>query len=192
MPPPQHPKIEIYTKYPLFKLLLYNGVTTIHFLIGGIGIMMGYGSWIGPLIGGLYLVFSFAEMYVVMPLKVCPNCVYYGMENGLCISGLNLISRKVAKQGDIKDFPNRAKGILCHNNMYIASLVLPIIVMIPALIINFSWLVLTLLLVVVTLLLFRFFIMFTKIVCLHCAAKNICPNAISMGLGKPNPTSDPT
>jgi hypothetical protein len=131
-------------------------------------------------------------MYVVMPLKVCPNCVYYGMGNGLCISGLNLISRKVAKQGDLKDFPNRAKGILCHNNMYIASLVLPIIVMIPALIINFSWLVLTLLLVVVTLLLFRFFIMFTKIVCLHCAAKNICPNAISMGLGKPNPTSDPT
>jgi hypothetical protein len=75
--------------------------------------------------------------------------------------------------------------------MYIASLVLPIIVMIPALIISFSWIVLTLLLVVVALMLFRFFVMFTKIVCLHCAAKNICPNAIAMGLGKPNPTPDP-
>jgi len=190
MPQQQNPKPEVYTRYPLSKLLLYNGVTAIHFLLGGIGIIMGYGSWIGPLIGGLYLVFSFAEMYVVMPLKVCPNCPYYGMENSLCISGLNLVSRKVATQGDIKDFPNRAKGTLCHNNMYIASLVLPIILMIPALIISFSWLVLTLLLVVVALLLFRFFVMFTKVVCLHCAAKNICPNAISMGIGKPDTIPD--
>ena len=153
--------------------------------------MLGYGLWVGPIIGSAYLLFAFIEMYMVMPLKVCPNCPYYVMENSLCISGLNIISRKMAGQGNIKDFPNRAKGALCHNNMYIASMVLPIILMIVALIITFSWLVLGLLLAVVGLLLFRFFVMFTRIVCLHCAAKNICPNAISMGLGKPEVSPDP-
>jgi hypothetical protein len=59
-------------------------------------------------------------------------------------------------------------------------LVIPIIAMIPALVINFSFLVLAILLIVVGLLLFRFFVIFTKIACVHCRAKKICPQAQSM------------
>jgi len=173
---------QVYTRYPLSSILIYNGATVIHYLLGGMGIILGYNSWIGYLIGLLYLALSITEMYVHMPLKVCPNCVYYKLENSLCISGLNVFSRKVAKQGDMKDFPRRAKGIFCPNNLYIASLVIPIIVMIPALILNFSFLVLVILLVVVGLLVFRFFVIFPKIACVHCRAKNICPQARSMGL----------
>ena len=84
------------------------------------------------------------------------------------------------KEGDLRNFPNRAKGVFCPNNLYIASLVIPIIAMIPALILNFSFLVLTILLIVVGLLLFRFFVIFTKIACINCRAKNICPQAQSM------------
>jgi len=149
-------------------------------LLGGIGIILGYNSLIGYILGSLYLAFSFAEMYIHMPLKVCPNCVYYKLDNSICISGLNVVSRKIAKEGDVKNFPNRAKGIFCPNNLYIASLVIPIIAMIPALILNFSFLVLTILLIVVGLLLFRFFVIFTKIACINCRAKNICPQAQSM------------
>jgi ABC-type nitrate/sulfonate/bicarbonate transport system permease component len=61
-------------------------------------------------------------------------------------------------------------------------LIIPIIAIIPALILNFSLLVLTILLIVVGLLLFRFFVIFTKIACVHCRAKNVCPQARSMGL----------
>ena len=43
--------------------------------------MLGYGSWIGYVLGSLYLVFSFIEMYVHMPLRVCRNCVYYKLDN---------------------------------------------------------------------------------------------------------------
>jgi len=171
-----------YTRYPLANILIYNGTTVLHFLLGGLGIIIGYDSWIGYLIGLLYLVFSFAEMYVHIPLKVCPNCVYYKLDNSICISGLNVVSRKIAKEGNTKDFPNRAKGLFCSNNLYIAALVIPIIAMIPALILNFSFILLTILLVVVALLLFRFFVIFTKIACVHCRAKNICPQAKSMGL----------
>jgi len=170
----------LYTRYPLLNILTYNGTTIIHYLLGGTGIILGYNSWIGYLIGISYVAFSFAEMYVHMPLKVCPNCVYFKLENSLCISGLNIVSRKVSKGGDIKEFSNRAKGIFCPNNLYIASLVIPIIAMIPVLILNFSFVVLVILIIVIGLLIFRFFVIFPKIACVHCRAKSICPQAQSM------------
>jgi hypothetical protein len=174
-------KAQVYTRYPLLNILIYNGTTIAHYSLGGIGIMIGYDSLIGYLIGSLYLAFSFGEMYVHMPLRVCPNCVYYKLDNSLCISGLNVVSRKVAKEGNIKDFSNRAKGLLCPNNLYIASLVIPIIAIIPTLILNFSAIVLIILLAVIGLLFFRFFVIFPKIACVHCRAKNVCPQAKQMG-----------
>ena len=176
-------KTKGYTRYPASRIVLYNGVTVIHFSLGGAGIMLGYGpSWLAYLFGALYLVFAFVEMYLVMPLKVCPNCVYYGMKNAVCVSGLNVVSAKIARKGDINNFSKRAKGMFCHNNMYITSLALPVIAIIPALIINFSFLLLAIFIVVLALLLFRFFVLFPRIVCIHCRARNICPNAQSMGL----------
>jgi hypothetical protein len=172
--------IRIYTRFPLANILVYNGTTILHYLLGGTGIILGYGSWIGYLAGIVYLVFSLVEMYVHMPLKVCPACVYFRLDNSRCISGLNLLSRKISKAGDTRYFGNRAKGTFCPNNLYIASLVVPIVAMIPALILNFSPVVLVILLIVAGLLVFRFFVIFPRIACIHCRAKNICPQAQSM------------
>ena len=173
-------KTEVYTKYPISSVLIYNGTTILHYLLGGIGIILGYNiTWIGI----LYFVFAFVQMYVLMPLMVCPNCVYYKMKNSLCISGQNIVSNKIAKQGDIKNFPERANYPFCHNTLYMAALFIPILAMIPALIINFSFLLLIILLIVVGLLVYRFFVVFPKVACVHCAAKQKCPNAQSMGLG---------
>ena len=174
-------KNKLYHRYPVSSILIYNGATILHFVLGGIGIILGYSSMFGNILGAIYFVFAFSEMYVLMPFKVCPNCVYYKLENSLCISGLNVLSRVMAKEGDIKQFPNRAKGPFCSNNLYIAAMVIPIIAMIPALIINFSFIVLGILIAVIGLLVFRFFVIFTKIACLYCRAKNICPQAKSMG-----------
>jgi hypothetical protein len=176
-------KVAVYARYPWSYLLLYNGTTVLHYLLGGFGIALGYNfSWPAYLLAALYTAFAFVEMYLVMPLQVCPNCVYYRMKDSRCVSGLNLVSRRIAREGDLKHFANRAKGLLCHNNMYIASLAIPVIAMIPALIINFSLLLLAVFLIVMGLLLFRFFVMLPRMVCLHCAAKRECPNAQAMGL----------
>jgi len=178
-------KIELYRKYPISSVLIYNGTTIAHYLLGGIGIILGYGSWVGYSLGFLYLALSFMEMYLHMPLKVCPNCVYYKLPNSLCISGLNLVSRRVSREeGSVKAFSIRAKGPFCPNNLYIASLAFPILGIIPALILRFSLPVLLILLVIVVLLLFRFLVIFPKIACVHCRAQNICPQAQSMGFGK--------
>lgn len=177
-------KSDLYTRYPLSSILIYNGATVAHYVLGGIGIFVGYASWVGYLLGSLYLAFSFTEMYVHLPLKVCSNCVYYRLDNSRCVSGLNLVARKTAKQGSVGAFPNRAKGPFCPNNLYMASLAIPIIAIIPALALTFSLPVLFILLALVVLLLFRFFVIFPKIACVHCRAQNICPQAQSMGFGK--------
>jgi hypothetical protein len=172
--------IQLYTRYPLANIFAYNGTTIVHYLLGGAGIILGYGPWIGYPAGITYLIFSFAEMYVLMPLKVCPNCVYFTLNNSLCISGLNVVSRRFSKKGVVRNFSNRAKGTFCPNNLYLASLAIPVIAMIPALILNFSLAVLVILFLVVGLLIFRFFIIFPRIACIHCRARNICPQAQSM------------
>ena len=177
-------KPDLHTRYPLVSILVYNGATIAHYVLGGIGIILGYGSWIGYFLGLLYLAFSFTEMYVHMPVKVCCNCVYYKLENSLCISGLNIVSRRIAKEGSTKAFSSRAKGVLCPNNLYIVSLVFPIIAMIPALVLHYTISVLIILVVLIGLLLFRFFVIFPKIACVHCRAQNICPQARFMGFGK--------
>ena len=176
-------KVETYTRYPLSSVLSYNGVTVLHYLLGGFGIVLGYNlSGLSYLFGALYLAFALIQMYLLLPLTVCPNCVYYRMSGSLCISGMNLVSKKIAKEGKLEDLPKRAKGPFCYNNLYLAALIIPIAAMIPALILNFSFILLAVLLVVVGLLLFRFFFVFTHVACVHCAAKTICPNAKAMGL----------
>ena len=177
-------KAKVYTRYQLSNILIYNGTTILHFLLGGIGIILGYNSWIGYLFGSLYLAFAFVQMYVIMPLTVCPNCVYYRINNSLCTSGLNVVSKKIAKEGNRKDFPKRGEGLFCHNNLYMVALFIPIIAIIPALVLKFSFIVLVMLLAVIGLLLFRFFVVFPKTACVYCAAKKECPNAQAMGLDK--------
>ncbi len=121
-------------------------------------------------------------MYIIMPLTVCNKCIYYNIEGSLCISGLNVVSKKIAKPGDLRDYVNRAEGLFCFNNMYIAVLIIPIFALIPALILNFSTPLLIIFLSLIALLAFRFFVVFTKIACLHCKAKYKCPQAGQMGV----------
>jgi hypothetical protein len=103
-------KAKLYLRYPLSSVLIYNGSTILHFLLGAIGIALGYSFMprAGYAFGVLYFVLSFVEMYVIMPLAVCANCVYYQARDSLCISGLNLLSKQIAKQGNLNDFPRLA------------------------------------------------------------------------------------
>jgi hypothetical protein len=174
-----------YTRYPLSSLLIYNGTTVLHYLFGGFGIMLGYNfSWPASLLGVLYIALAFIQMYILMPLLVCPNCVYYKLEDSLCISGLNIVAKKVSPEGSLKDFAKRGEGLLCHNHMYMGAKIVPVLAMLPGLFLNFSMALLVIFLVVVGLLVFRIFVIFLKVACVHCRDKDLCPNAKSMGLSR--------
>lgn len=175
----------VYRKYPVSNIIIYNGTTVLHFLLAGSGLIIGYAflPWdLGSFFGLLYLIFAFTQMYIIMPFTVCPNCVYYKMKNSRCTSGLNIVSKKIAKEGDLKQFSNRSGRLFCHNQLYMGALIVPIIILIPALIVNFSFPLLTLFLIVLCLLLFRFFVVFKITACSHCSAKYRCPNAKAMGI----------
>ena len=94
----------------------------------------------------------------------------------------DVLSQRFAKEGDPKCFAKRAEGLLCPNNLYLASLVAPILALIPALILSFSWLLLAILASLLGLFLFRFFVIFPKVACLHCYAKHQGPQAEAMGV----------
>ncbi|MFX0179615.1 MAG: hypothetical protein ACFE78_05455 [Candidatus Hodarchaeota archaeon] len=176
-------RAELYHNYPFFRVFIYEFSTILHYLIGGIGLIIGYTFlWLGYIIGLIYIIFAFLQMYILMPLTVCPNCVYYRMEDSCCVSGLNKVSTKLAKEGNPKDFPKRAEGLLCYNNIYMAALFFPIVASVPALILNFSLFLLTSFLIILGLLMFRFFVIFPKIACLHCHAKYTCPIGEKIGV----------
>jgi hypothetical protein len=146
---------------------------------------MGYQSSPTAYVAGfIYLGFAILQMYVLLPLLVCPNCVYYALPDSRCISGLNIVSRRMAERGELQSFVNRGQGFFCHNNLYMVSLLIPIIGLIPALVLHFSPWLLLLFFGLIVLLLYRVFVIFPKVACVHCRAKHICPNAQSMGIGR--------
>ena len=174
---------QLYKRYPLKSVANYNVTTLLHYSFGCYGIIYGYqSSSLAYLFGLLYFGFAVAQMYVLMPLMVCPNCPYYRMENARCISAQNIVSKHIAKPGNPKNFPRRGEGVLCHNNLYMAAKFMPILGMIPALVLNFSIALLAIFLSVISLFLYRIFILFQKVACVHCYAKQLCPNAIAMGI----------
>lgn len=176
-------KVPTFKRYPLSHVLIYNGITVMHFLLGGMGIIYGYNfTWAGKLIGYLYLAFAFIQEGVIMPLTVCPACEYYHRKNTLCVSGRNIISKRVWNRPEKKDLSERSKGFFCHNHLLLMSLVIPIIIMIHALIFNFSLFLLFLLVTLISLLLFRILLVIPKVACIHCLAKTKCPNAEAMGI----------
>ncbi len=177
------PRAKLYQKYSFIRVFIYESSTILHYLIGGFGLIIGYTFLsLGYLIGVSYIIFAFLQMYVLMPLTVCPNCVYYRMKDSRCVSGLNKISRILAKEGKPEDFSKRADGIFCYNNIYMAALFFPIVASVPALILNFSLYLLIPFLIVIGLLLFRFFVIFPKVACLHCNAKFACPIGEKIGV----------
>ena len=176
--------LKVYKRYPLTNIAVYNGVTLAHYGLGDAGIIVGYARWplLGWVAGLVYLVFALAQMYVVMPLVVCPSCAYRRIEGARCVSAMNLVSARIAPVAPPEDFALRARGALCHNNLYMASLIAPLVIIVPALVIAFSWPLLAIFLAVAALFAVRLFVVFPRVACGHCATKGRCPNAKAMGI----------
>jgi hypothetical protein len=177
-------KAALYNRYPISSILVYNLTTIIHFAVGGL--IIGYPKVIfgnlGIYFGGFYFALSFVNMYIIMPFQVCKNCVYYKIENGLCISGLNVVSKKLFKAPPAQNLSQRAQGLLCPNKMYIASLVFPILCGIALLIYKFTTTLMLLELFLFAFLIIRFFYIIPQLACVHCRSKFVCPQAGQMGV----------
>jgi hypothetical protein len=177
-------KAKLYNRFPISSILIYNSSTIIHFVIGSLILAQSrhfLGNW-GVLAAYGYLILALVEMYVVMPYKVCVNCVYFRLENGVCVSGLNVVAQRFFTSLPTQDLTRRARGLLCPNNLYIGFLIFPIVVGVPLLIGTFSMFLLSMELFLFILLVVRFFIIIPRLACVHCLSKFVCPQAGQMGV----------
>lgn len=163
---------------------MYNGITLAHYALGALGAVLGYQRWpaLGWTLGMAYLVFALAHIHVIMPLAVCPSCAHRRMQGARYVSAMNLVSARLVPPKDPADFSRRAAGVFCRNNLSLASLATPLLIMLPALGLAFSAVLLAVFLAVAALLAFRVFVVFPRVACGHCAPKGRCPNAQVVGL----------
>jgi hypothetical protein len=184
MSPQKVIKPRLNKRYPTSTVWIYNATTVLHYILGSVGIMAGYNfaPLVGYPAGFVYLALAFAEMYIWMPMKVCPNCFYYKLEGSLCMAGLNVISQKVALEGKTADFGKRGAGPLCTDNLSLGILALPLVVMLPAFFFNFSIALLVCYAAVGILLVFRYAYFFPRLACRLCRSKAICPQAARLGV----------
>jgi len=67
-----------YRRYPLAIVVLFHAVTVSHYALGAMGIVIGYDRWsdLSLLLGTVYFATSLMGQYWLMPVLVCPGCVY--------------------------------------------------------------------------------------------------------------------
>lgn len=179
-PVDEAPSSRSFKRYPLWRVLGLNGLTLGHYALGCAAILVVYRSYpiLGWPIGLAYLVFAVVQLYVLMPLVVCPGCVYRTVRDGRCASGLNLVSARLCPpSARANEFEERTSGALCQSSLCLWSWVLPVPLALPALAVSFSWLGLTLTATVAVLALVRVTVVERLVVCSHCLARRWCPVA---------------
>jgi hypothetical protein len=174
----------VYTRYPASSVALYNGVTVAHFGLATAGLAIAFSRWpiAAALLGVAYLIFAFAQMYLIMPFTVCPHCAYRTIGDSRCVSGLSLLTPRFRRVQLPGGFAGRAEGAFCHNNLYLGALAGPLALIAVGLVVDFSLAGVLCLVALAGLLAFRYFILFKRVACPHCAAKGRCPNAKAMGI----------
>jgi len=170
-------------RFGLASVLFYNGLTLAHYLTGAGVLLAAYRErpFLAWPLALAYLVFAVVQFYVLMPLCVCPGCVYRSISGSRCVAGLNALSARLRPSaGAVAEFEERSQGVLCHNTLYVAALVAPPLLAIPGLVLAFSWLTASLAGVVLLLIAVRVEVVFRHLGCPHCLARRWCPNARAM------------
>jgi hypothetical protein len=152
----------------------------VHYVTGTAAILFAY--WRFPFLGWpvalAYFAFAVVQLYVLMPLIVCPSCVYRTIEDGRCASGLNLLSARFCPPSTPPvGFEGHVHGALCQSSLCLWSWVSPMPLVIPGLLISFSWIGLALIVCFAVLTTLRLTAVVRRAVCPHCLARRWCPVA---------------
>lgn len=167
-----------FKRHPLWRVLCLNGLTVFHYVVGCAAILAAYRSYpiVGWPVGLAYFVFATVQFYVLMPLVVCPGCVYRTVRGGRCPSGLNLISARLCPpSASAIEFRERTHGPLCQSSLGLLSWVLPVPLALPGLIVSLSGMAAIITTTVAVLTVVRLAIVTRHALCSHCLAQRWCP-----------------
>jgi hypothetical protein len=130
-----------YDKYP-FRIVFISGLFSLLLYAAGAYIMFRAG-WIWLLLYILYILWLEGRLLT----KSCVNCYYYGK---VCAFGKGKLCAVFFKQGDTKKF-NEAKITWASMLPDLLVALAPVVTAIVLMVIDFSWVILVLMLVVIIL-----------------------------------------
>lgn len=155
-----------YDKFPLWIPFLTVLVSFVGYIIGAL-ILSGFGI----IFSILYLVYCFGAELVVI-VRSCKDCWYYGK---LCGIGKGIVAPLFVKQGDTKRFADRDISMV-HLIPDFLVVIFPLVGGIVLLILDFSFLLLGLIILLVILFFGGTAFIRSMLVCKHCKQKEIgCP-----------------
>ncbi len=168
-------KQSCYENYPLWMVIISNFTQFLIYLIGAFIFSMLGIIWL--VIYLIYIIF----LEIRLLKKSCVNCYYYGK---YCAFGKGKLARLFFKKGDTKKFIQCKitwKDIVPE---FLVSIV-PIIIGIILLIINFNWWILVLIILLIILISFGNGFVRGKLACKFCKQKNLgCPAEQLFNKGK--------
>lgn len=174
---PQPQAARLRRRFPLWQVGALNGLTIAQYLVGCAAIVLAYRRFpiVGLPVGLAYLVYAVTQRYVLMPLTVCPGCVYRAVRDGRCPSGLNVVSALLCERpATAGEFQQRNRGALCSSRLAQASWLAPLPLVVPGLVLFFSATAALLAALVAVLALLRLLVV-RRAVCPRCLARRWCP-----------------
>jgi hypothetical protein len=131
-----------FRRYPLWRVVGFDAFTAAHFALGCAAVLVAWHA--RPIVawpvGLAYLVFATVQSFVLMPLVVCPGCVYRTVAGARCPSGLNVLSARLCPPAtDTAEFRRRACGPLCQTSLSLCSWVFPLPMALAGLVLQPSW-----------------------------------------------------
>ena len=159
-------KEENYENYPMWIVILSNLVKVLGYAIGAI-ILAEFGIWVAV----AYLIFCLLLMIILMK-NGCNYCYYYGK---WCGDGMGKIAPLFSKKRYDRDF---SKMDFSNWDVFLVFLptILPVIGAIVLLLINFSWVMIIILVLCLIIGLGSIIVMHGALICKHCKQGRIgCP-----------------
>ncbi len=156
-------------KYPFSTVIIENALILSWILSGSYLCKLFL-----PVLGWVYLVFGMSMVLVVMRILVCKNCYYHGK---MCHTGWGKLSALYCKQGEITRFGCGFTGKMIP--LFYASMTfIPIIFGVVSIVMNFSFLSMSVLVVFLGVAMLSSFT-FRKKACGQCKMKIICQGSLA-------------
>jgi hypothetical protein len=173
------PAVSLFRRYPVWRVIALDVFTVAHFALGCAAILIAW-RWqpiVAWPVGLAYLVFATVQSFVLMPLVVCPGCVYRAVSGGRCPTGLNLLSARLCPPvTDTAEFRRRTCGPLCQTSLSLCSWVFPLPVALAGVALHLSWPAAVLTAALVASLPLRV-VIGRAAVCPRCLSRRWCPAA---------------
>lgn len=154
--------IKRYENFPVNRVILSNLQTFSIYIIGAI--ILSYLSITFAVIYIFYCIFSLIFIWKF----VCVHCYYY---DKICSSGYGKISAMISKKGDLRKFKNKFKYLV---GVVSPAWFIPLIAGIIQIAIDFSWLLLFMVLIFIVIAFIILPIESKKYSCKHCKQQNLC------------------